>query len=400
MAEVARLRGWKRCVAVATDKRLTKLHVALPRASQVSLGSTWTTHGHGLRVAADALITRRYRPSRCRPAKRCVKSGTSSIRSRRPRGFGSRSPARSVIVHTSLALLARRRVSARATVQLVARARAVLLRSRRVVGARATRGSRTTGRGSRVALGCPALHRVCGPRPDLVPDRRRHRDRLASIIDCGLNWFPTFGKAGGLIADTTGLPADYVVDDARRSSTAIVLNFLWTSKPITDRLGRSRGLRERSLAFNLFSRGVLHRDAVPRGRDARARARGRSSLLGERRWSCRRCSSAPLDGAAPDLGRLRSRLRLRAPLRRMATAGAPARALVEAALTTPLAFWGQLALMLALKLTVGDARATCAARGRSAATAATSIRSRSSRSGSSTSTGSPASTSTALCSSA
>jgi hypothetical protein len=69
-------------------------------------------------------------------------------------------------------------------------------------------------------------------------------------LACGLNWFATFGEAGGIVTRTTGLAAD-VSMLLLALIAAILLNYLWTSKAITDRLGQAESYGA-LIAFNLF----------------------------------------------------------------------------------------------------------------------------------------------------
>ncbi len=69
-------------------------------------------------------------------------------------------------------------------------------------------------------------------------------------LACGLNWFATFGEAGGIVARTTNLPADIAML-LLAILAALALNYLWTSKAITDRLGVAESYGA-LLAFNMF----------------------------------------------------------------------------------------------------------------------------------------------------
>jgi hypothetical protein len=171
-------------------------------------------------------------------------------------------------------------------------------------------------------------------------------------LDCGLNWFATFGKAGGLVADTTGLPADVVLL-LLAIIAAIALNYLWTNKAITDRLGRLEAYGT-LLAFNLFPSAFYIVTPYTEGATLALVLAGFLCLLRER-WVL----SALLVGAA-------TALRL--------TAGGFGVALGCALLyaawdhhragkadwyrplyAIPLVMWGLVVYVIVLKLSVGDA---------------------------------------------
>ena len=72
-------------------------------------------------------------------------------------------------------------------------------------------------------------------------------------LQCGLTWFPAYGQAGGLIADTTGAPADFALLFLSLVA-CMVINMLWTSRAITDRFGTFETYAA-LVAFNLFPSG-------------------------------------------------------------------------------------------------------------------------------------------------
>ncbi len=170
-------------------------------------------------------------------------------------------------------------------------------------------------------------------------------------LDCGLNWFATFGKAGGIVADTTGIPADAALL-LLAILAALILNLLWTSKPITDRIGQLEAYAT-LLAFNLFPSAFYIVTPYTEGATLALVIAGFVCLLRER-WML----SALLVGAA-------TALRL--------TAGGFGVALGCALLyaawerhrdgkadwkkplyAIPLVMWGLVVYVIVLKLSVGD----------------------------------------------
>src|SRR5882724_7411678 len=68
--------------------------------------------------------------------------------------------------------------------------------------------------------------------------------------DCNLSWFPGYGMTAGTISDLTGAPPDVVLV-LLSCLAALIVNLLWTSKPIVERIGRGPAYAA-LLAFNLF----------------------------------------------------------------------------------------------------------------------------------------------------
>ena len=66
----------------------------------------------------------------------------------------------------------------------------------------------------------------------------------------GLAWVPDVRRDRSPIADTTGLPADYVLL-GMSILIAILINMMWTCKTITSRLGVAEAYGA-LVAFNLF----------------------------------------------------------------------------------------------------------------------------------------------------
>ena len=69
-------------------------------------------------------------------------------------------------------------------------------------------------------------------------------------MQCGLAWMPAFGMLGGNIADVFHLPADYTLLFIAVLA-AIFVNFFWTSRTITDRIGLFEAYAT-LLAFNCY----------------------------------------------------------------------------------------------------------------------------------------------------
>ena len=72
-------------------------------------------------------------------------------------------------------------------------------------------------------------------------------------LQCGLVWFPAYGKAGGLLADTLHIPADFALFFLSLLA-AMIINVLWTSRTISNRFGTLETYAA-LLAFNLFPSG-------------------------------------------------------------------------------------------------------------------------------------------------
>jgi hypothetical protein len=69
-------------------------------------------------------------------------------------------------------------------------------------------------------------------------------------MQCGLAWLPGWGVAGGVIVDTTGMPADFALLFLSLLA-ALALNILWTSPQLVERFGRLETYMT-LLAFNLY----------------------------------------------------------------------------------------------------------------------------------------------------
>jgi len=69
-------------------------------------------------------------------------------------------------------------------------------------------------------------------------------------LQCGLTWFPAYGRAGGVVADTFHVPADFALLFLSLVA-CMVINLLWTSRSIIDRFGTFETYAT-LVAFNLF----------------------------------------------------------------------------------------------------------------------------------------------------
>jgi hypothetical protein len=69
-------------------------------------------------------------------------------------------------------------------------------------------------------------------------------------LDCGLGWLPGYGWAGGAVSAVTGMQVDYSLVFLS-VVCAILLNVLWVSKTMVDRLGRFEAYAV-LLAFNFY----------------------------------------------------------------------------------------------------------------------------------------------------
>lgn len=72
----------------------------------------------------------------------------------------------------------------------------------------------------------------------------------AQYMQCGMAWMPAYGLIANAVSNITTLPPDYVLL-AMSMIAAFLLNFLWTSRTITSRMGRAEAYCA-LLAFNLF----------------------------------------------------------------------------------------------------------------------------------------------------
>ncbi|MGE5180415.1 MAG: hypothetical protein ACM31C_00050 [Acidobacteriota bacterium] len=88
---------------------------------------------------------------------------------------------------------------------------------------------------------------ACPTDPDQATDLQ--------YTDCGVAWFPGYGLAAGEVTDIVDVPADYVLV-VMSCLAALVLNLLWTSKTLTDRLGRGAAYAA-LFAFNLYPTAFL-----------------------------------------------------------------------------------------------------------------------------------------------
>lgn len=189
------------------------------------------------------------------------------------------------------------------------------------------------------------------------PDDARAPD--LAYLRCGLGWLPAYGVTGGALAGALGLPADAVLVALSLLST-ILLNFLWTSRALVDRIGRLEAYAA-LLAFNVFP-PAFHLVTPYTEAPTLALVMGALLCLANQRW----LPAGLLIGAA-------SALRATAPAFAIGFGCAAAfgawRLRAEGAprwwrplLAIPLAGWGLAATALALHLAVGDATAFLRAR--------------------------------------
>jgi hypothetical protein len=192
---------------------------------------------------------------------------------------------------------------------------------------------------------------------DACPTSARARD--VDFLECGLGWLPAYGEAGRLITRVTGVAEDVALL-AISIIAAIAINLLWLSRTLIDRLGAWHAAAT-LVAFNLFPTAFYVVTPYPEAATIALGVGGFVALCRER-WLL----AALLIGAA-------TALRLQAGAFGLAFAAA---ALVAALArrrdgaarwwwplaVVPLAGWGQLVEMIALRITTGDAFAFWRAR--------------------------------------
>lgn len=173
-------------------------------------------------------------------------------------------------------------------------------------------------------------------------------------MQCGLAWVPTYGEIGRLIADTTGLPADYVLL-ALSMLIAFAINMMWTCPTITRKLGVGEAYAA-LLAFNLFVSGFYVVTPYPEGATF-ACMLGAFILIANGRWLPAALVVGFSTALRPTSVAYAFGFGCAALYATWQGRRAGTKQWWKPLATTPLAIWGQLALMLALELTVGDAKA-------------------------------------------
>ncbi|MDB4956279.1 MAG: putative integral rane protein [Myxococcales bacterium] len=178
-------------------------------------------------------------------------------------------------------------------------------------------------------------------------------------LECGLAWLPAYGVVGGAVSDVTGMPADITLF-MMSILAALIVNLLWTSRAIVERLGRLETYAT-LVAFNIFPTAFYL--VTPYTESATlALVLAGFVLLMRDRWVL----AGLFVGAATAL---------RATAVGFAAGLATAAAIAayrrrksgdpkwwRPALAIPLAGWGQLVQLLVLKIVVGDAKAYLRAR--------------------------------------
>jgi hypothetical protein len=179
-----------------------------------------------------------------------------------------------------------------------------------------------------------------------------------AYAQCGLVWYPAFGKAGGVLGGTFGIPADFALL-ALALVAAFVLNMLWTSGPIVKRLGRLEA-HAALLAFNVFPTAFYLVTPHPDGAML-AFGLGGFGCLADRRWF----TAAALIGTSTLFGvtgltfaTAFACTALVAVLRGRNDASAPWWHPLAA---IPLALWGLLLHFVMLEIFLGDAFAQAGA---------------------------------------
>jgi hypothetical protein len=173
-------------------------------------------------------------------------------------------------------------------------------------------------------------------------------------LDCGLNWLPAYGVIGGAIADVTTLPEDVALV-LMSVIAALVLNLLWTSKAITDRIGKFEAYAT-MLAFNLFPTAFYIVTPYPEG-TTMALALAAFICLIQDRWILAGIAIGASTAMRP------TAVGFAAGLAFAAVAAAYQRRKAGNAkwwrplLSIPLAGWGQALQMLVLQIVVGDGMA-------------------------------------------
>jgi hypothetical protein len=195
--------------------------------------------------------------------------------------------------------------------------------------------------------------------PSAPDPAKSEAENDGAYLACGLAWYPWYGLAGGAVSKVTTIPPDYALLLLSVIAAAL-LNFLWTSRAILDRLGKLETYAMLA-AFNLFPTAFYL--VTPYTEAATlAFAIGALLLIVLNRWM----PAAALIGAATAM---------------RASAISFAAAFGAAALastwqrkkqgdprwwwpmaSTPLAVWGLVAQMLAFRLLLGDANAYVRAR--------------------------------------
>ncbi len=178
-------------------------------------------------------------------------------------------------------------------------------------------------------------------------------------LQCGLGWLPAWGVVGGSVARTTGLPVDWALV-LLSILCAIVVNTLWTSKPIVERIGRLEAYGA-LLAFNCYPPAFHMVTPYTEAATLALTLGGYILITYDRWWLASLCVGATTAlrphavaytfafGLAALAGAWQKRKQ-----------GAPRWWMPL--LSCVLAGWGQLATMLALKVYVGDAWAFFRAR--------------------------------------
>ena len=180
-----------------------------------------------------------------------------------------------------------------------------------------------------------------------------------AYLDCGLGWLPAYGAVGGVISDVTGFGADTSLL-LLSFLCAVIVNLVWTHRAIMDRIGKREAYLA-LVAFNAFPTAFYM--VTPYTEAATlALVLGAYVMLAADRWVL----AGLLVGAATAL-RI-SAVAFCAALGCAALLAAWQRRTAKTArwwlplVAIPLSGWGQLAEMLAIKASVGDAGAFWRAR--------------------------------------
>jgi hypothetical protein len=173
-------------------------------------------------------------------------------------------------------------------------------------------------------------------------------------MQCGLAWVPTYGEVGRFIADTTGIPADYVLL-LMSILIAIAINMMWTCKTITSRLGLAEAYGA-LFAFNLFVSGFYIVTPYPEGATF-ACMLGAFILIANQRWLPAALLVGLSTALRPTSVAYAFGFGCAALYATWQGKKANTKQWWKPLATTPLAIWGQLALMLALKIYAGDPKA-------------------------------------------
>ena len=173
-------------------------------------------------------------------------------------------------------------------------------------------------------------------------------------LDCGLAWLPAYGKVGGVIADVLHAPPDYALLGLS-VVLAILLNFLWTSRTIVDRLGAGAAYGA-LIAFNAFPTGFFIVTPYPEGATILLMLTGFLCLANDR-WILAGLAIGAGTALRPTAAAFAVALGCAAVYAAWTRRKAGTAGWWRPLIAIPISIWGQLLQTLILKICVGDGRA-------------------------------------------